>query len=127
MIDMPDRTYIYMRLLPLKFLLRHLVALLHLKGVSRISRARSIRSVLYILPSEVSKCLVGLRHLMGIFFFLDGSSPIVGGIQEFPCKLAGHAFFRPILRIADYPSDRQSRSPGRPYLRRHLICRTADS
>ena len=38
---------------------------------------------LFLLPPVMGKGLVGLGHLMGILFLLDGSPSVIGRIDQF--------------------------------------------
>src|SRR6185436_330070 len=49
------------------------------------------------LPAIVGEGLVGLRHLVGIFFLLDGVATHLRGVQELPRQLLAHGLFRPPL------------------------------
>src|ERR1700694_932077 len=75
----------------------------------------------FVLPPIVSKSLVGFRHAVDIFFFLDGRTTPVGGVQQLIGQLIDHAFFAAATGIAYDPANSQRSAPVGIHLNRDLI------
>ena len=75
----------------------------------------------------MSKCFVGLGHLVGILFFLHGAAGIVGCVHDFTGQAVFHLFFAPFAGIANQPTDTQCFSAVSSDLYRYLIVGTADT
>src|SRR5438552_5202482 len=65
------------------------------------------------LPTVVSKCFVGFRHLVRIFALLDGVSAAVRGVHDLTSELVLHRFLAARCRVADQPANRKSRATRR--------------
>ena len=73
------------------------------------------------------ECLVGLRHLVRIFLFLDRCARIVRSIHQLCREACIHRLLAAQTRIADKPADTECHAAIRTNLNRHLIVGTADT
>ncbi len=82
---------------------------------------------LSILPTIVSKSLVGICHFVGIFLLLKGGTGIIVSIHEFSGKPFTHFAARSGTGGIDKPSHSEGFPAGFPNLNRNLIGCAADS
>src|SRR3990167_6142321 len=75
----------------------------------------------WLLPPIVGKGSVRLRHAVGVFLFLDGGTPVVKGIEQFPREPLYHALLCASPRERDQPSYAQARAAVRTDLHRDLV------
>src|ERR1051326_8027552 len=71
------------------------------------------------------KRLVGFRHAVHVFLFLNRRAATVGGVQQFVGQLVHHAFFATLARITHDPADGQRGAPVRIHFHRHLVVGSA--
>src|SRR3989337_2569552 len=74
----------------------------------------------------MSERLVGLGHLVRVFFLLYRSALAVRGVYYLGGEFILHALPRPVVRVSYEPPKRQRELPVRSDLYRHLIRRAAD-
>src|SRR6266849_11138442 len=79
------------------------------------------------LPPVMRKGLIGLRHLVRIFFLLDRVAAVVGGIHDLAGALVLHRLLAATVREGDQPSDGQGGAAGGPHFHGNLIVRSADA
>src|SRR6202041_1765234 len=80
--------------------------------------------VAFFLPALIRESLIGLGHLVNVFFFLDGCTFSVGSIEQLVTQLVDHAPFRPAASIGQQPTDRQRGTSVSVHFHRHLIVRS---
>src|SRR5690606_23475977 len=69
--------------------------------------------------------LVGVRHTVDVFLFLQGRAATGGCVQDLGGQSLGHALFTAGPSVPDQPAERQRHAASRRHLDRHLIVRTA--
>src|SRR5438045_9801466 len=74
---------------------------------------------------EVSKCLVGFRHPVGVFTPLHRCSLVVGGVQQLAGQPLRHRPPAAPPRRRNQPPDPKALPPVRTHFYRHLIGRAA--
>src|SRR5688572_9806101 len=80
-----------------------------------------------ISPLVVAEGLVGLRHLVGLFFAADRGAGVVHGVHELACELLPHRLARTLARGLDEPPHRERSAPVGAYLDGDLVGGATDS
>src|SRR4051812_27782718 len=79
------------------------------------------------LPPVMSKCFIGFRHPMYVFFLLDRGAFAVGGVEQLVGELIGHALFGAAAAIEQQPADGERGAAIGIHFDRHLIVRATDA
>src|SRR5881628_2202458 len=79
------------------------------------------------LPAIVAEGLVGLGHLVCLFFAADGAAGVVHRVHELGRELLAHRFPRALASGVDEPARRERHAAVRPHLDGHLVRRAADA
>src|SRR6266704_1304078 len=85
----------------------------------------SLTSIPNPLPTVMREGLVGLRHAVHVFFFLDRPAARIGGINQLIREFVGHRLARAFSRILQQPANRQRLPPERVHFHRNLVVRAA--
>src|SRR6266699_3816722 len=85
----------------------------------------SLTSIPNPLPTVMREGLVGLRHAVHVFFFLDRPAARVGGVNQLIREFVGHRLARAFSRILQQPANRQRLTPERVHFHRNLVVRAA--
>src|SRR6266849_1259874 len=91
---------------------------------ARVATA-SLTSIPNPLPTVMREGLVGLRHAVHVFFFLDRPAARIGGINQLIREFVGHRLARAFSRILQQPANRQRLPPKRVHFHRNLVVRAA--
>src|SRR5229473_2447870 len=91
---------------------------------ARVATA-SLTSIPNPLPTVMREGLVGLRHAVHVFFFLDRPAARVGGVNQLIREFVGHRLARAFSRILQQPANRQRLPPKRVHFHRNLVVRAA--
>src|SRR5712691_378491 len=91
---------------------------------ARVATA-SLTSIPNPLPTVMREGLVGLRHAVHVFFFLDRPAARIGGVNQLIREFVGHRLARPFSRILQQPANRQRLPPKRLHFHRNLVVRAA--
>src|SRR6266705_370467 len=79
------------------------------------------------LPPVMCEGLVGLRHAVHVFLFLDRSAAGIGGVNQFIREFVGHRLARAFTRILQQPANRQRLPPERVHFHRTPVFRAAQA
>src|SRR5437764_3485525 len=80
------------------------------------------------LPSVVGERLVGFRHAVRVFAFLDGAAAQIRGVEELVGELLVHRLaVAARARVADEPADAQREPRVGIHFDRYLVVAPADS
>src|SRR5947209_15708237 len=63
------------------------------------------------LPPIVREGLIGFRHAVYVFFFLDSCAAAICRVQQFIAQLIDHALFAASARVSHQPADRKRSAP----------------
>src|SRR6185437_15404130 len=74
-----------------------------------------------ISPPVMRESFVGFRHAVHVFFFLDGRTFTVGGVEQFVRQLINHALLAAPSGVGHEPADRERRAAISIDLDRNLI------
>src|SRR5947208_5824071 len=88
---------------------------------SRASFGATATAIPYLLPAVMAEGLVGLRHLVGLFFAPHRAAGVVHRVHQLGRELLAHGLPRALARGVDEPACRQRHAPRRTHLDRHLI------
>src|SRR6266566_718808 len=91
---------------------------------ARVATA-SLTSIPNLLPTVMCEGLVGLRHAVHVFFFLDRPAARIGGVNQLIREFVGHRLARAFTRILQQPANRQRLPPKRIHFHRDLVVRAA--
>src|SRR2546425_814942 len=91
---------------------------------ARVATA-SLTSIPNPLPTIMREGLVGLRHAVHVFFFLDRPAARIGGVNQLIREFVGHRLTRAFSRILQQPANRQRLPPKRVHFHRNLVVRAA--
>src|SRR2546425_517054 len=85
----------------------------------------SLTSIPNPLPTVMREGLVGLRHAVHVFFFLDRPATRIGGVNQLIREFVGHRLARAFTRILQQPANRQRLPPERVHFHWNLVVRAA--